>query len=282
MNTKLFTISLVAVLMVVGGCDEKKNGAAGARGAVGGAMKDAAGDMKDTFVNTIGATMVFIAPGTFTMGTPAGEESREAHETQHRVTLTRGFYMGKTEVTQAQWKAVMGNDPSNFKGDTLPVEQVSWDDCVEFCRKVSAKEGKKYRLPTEAEWEYACRAGTTTPFHFGPTITRQQANFNGTATYGGSAKGEDRQKTTAAGSFSANAWGLQDMHGNVWEWCSDWYGPYGGDVQNPIGATAGSDRVLRGGSWDCSPQSCRAGDRYRGTAGSRDYDFGLRLALDSE
>ncbi|MGQ0628547.1 MAG: SUMF1/EgtB/PvdO family nonheme iron enzyme [Phycisphaerales bacterium] len=237
----------------------------------------------DTITNSIGAVMVFISPGTFTMGTPATEADRGADETQHQVTLTRGFYLGKTEVTQAQWRAVMGNDPSNFKGDTLPVEKVSWDDCAEFCRKLSAKEGKKYRLPTEAEWEYACRAGTTTPFSFGATITPQQVNFDGNFTYGGSAKGLDRQKTVAAGSLPANPWGLHEMHGNVWEWCSDWYGesPARG-ATNPTGPEQGEHRVLRGGSWTDDPHYCRAGDRGRIAPDYRNTGIGLRLALDSE
>ena len=159
--------------------------------------------------------------------------------------------MGVHQVTQAQWQAVMGANPSHFKGESnLPVENVSWDECVAFCEALGKKDGKPYRLPTEAEWEYACRAGTTTPFHFGGTITVNQANYDGNYTYGNGKKGVYRQKTTPVGSFPANAWGLFDMHGNVWEWCADWYGPYPEEeLKDPQGFVGGDRRVCRGGSW---------------------------------
>src|SRR5204862_2044184 len=129
-------------------------------------------------------------------------------------------------VTQEQWKKLLFDSMSRFKGKNMPINTVGWDDCQRYIKKLSEKEGKPYRLPTEAEWEYACRAGTTTPFHFGETISTDQANYDGNHTYGKGSKGVFRQKTTPMGSFPANAWGLRDMHGNAWEWCQDWYGPY--------------------------------------------------------
>ena len=175
------------------------------------------------------------------MGSPKEEKERKDDEIQHKVTLTKGFYMGVYTVTQEQWQEVMGNNPSHFKGEkNLPVEHVSWDDCQEFIKKLREKDKKPYRLPTEAEWEYACRAGTTTPFHFGETISTDQANYNGNFTYGNGKKGVYREKTTPVGSFPANAWGLHDMHGNVWQWCQDWYGDYPQkDVVDPQGPEKG-------------------------------------------
>ena len=171
-------------------------------------------------------TFAWIPPGTFLMGSPPEEPERGENEKQHSVTLSQGFYLGIHAVTQAQWKTVMGNNPSHSKGKDRPVEQVSWDDCQEFCAKLSQKDGKRYGLPTEAEWEYACRAGTTTPFYFGETIDPDQVNYDGNFPYGKGTKREYGRRTTSVGSFSPNAWGLFDMHGNVWEWCQDEYRPY--------------------------------------------------------
>jgi uncharacterized protein (TIGR02996 family) len=175
-----------------------------------------------------GVAMVFtwLPPGSFLMGSPPDEEERESDETQHRVTLSRGFWLGVYPVTQAQWVAVMGSNPSTFKGDGHPVEMVSWDDCQEFCRRLSGRDGQRYRLPSEAQWEYACRAGTTTPFHFGATLSTELANYNGNYAYGQGGQGVYRGQTTPVGSFPSNAWGLDDMHGNVWQWCQDGYGRY--------------------------------------------------------
>src|ERR1022692_2803027 len=174
-------------------------------------------DKKDppkNFTNSVGMKFVWIPPGSFVMGSPKKEKERVHDETQHKVTLTKGFYMGVYTVTQEQWKEVMGNNSSFFKGEkNLPVEKVSWDDCQNFIKKLREKDKKPYRLPTEAEWEYGCRAGTTTPFHFGVTISTDQANYNGDSTYGDGKKGVYRMKTMPAGSFPANAWGLHDMHG---------------------------------------------------------------------
>jgi formylglycine-generating enzyme required for sulfatase activity len=237
------------------------------------------------FTNSIGMKFVWIPPGTFMMGSPKEEIGREpfegASETQHKVTLSRGFYMGVHLVTQEQWQAVMGDNPSRFKDEkNLPVEQVSWDDCQEFIKKLRDKDKKAYRLPTEAEWEYACRAGTKTPFHFGETISTDQANYNGNYTYGNDKKGVYREKTTPVGSFPANAWGLHDMHGNLFQWCEDWHGDYPQkDVVDPQGPETGEKRVLRGGSWNDEPQHCRSAFRNWFVPGHRHYRYGFRLCF---
>jgi len=237
-------------------------------------------DPPKNFTNSIGMKFVWIPPGNFKMGSPKEEMDRKENETQHKVTLTKGFYMGVFTVTQEQWKEVMGNNPSTFKGEkNLPVDNLSWDDCQEFIKKLREKDKKVYRLPTEAEWEFCCRAGTKTPFHFGETISTDQANYFGEAVYGDGNKGVYRKKTTAVGSFPANAWGLHDMHGNVCQWCQDWHGDYPQkDVIDPKGPEKGDVRVLRGGSWLNSPGSCRSAYRGWGGPGSR-YDDGLRVFL---
>ncbi|NJL15004.1 MAG: formylglycine-generating enzyme family protein [Microscillaceae bacterium] len=237
--------------------------------------------------------MVQIRGGTFLMGSPSFEPERESDETQHYVTL-RDYKMGKYEVSQAQWQAVMGSNPSYFGGcdhclveevgtnyacDNCPVERVSWNDIQGFLQKLNAMTGKQYRLPTEAEWEYACRAGTSTPFHTGNNLITDQANYDGNYPYDGNPEGQNRQETSLVGSFAPNAWGLYDMHGNVWEWCSDWYGAYAlGAQTNPEGATTGSDRVLRGGSWYLFARRCRSAFRYFGTPANRYNSYGFRLA----
>jgi formylglycine-generating enzyme required for sulfatase activity len=238
-------------------------------------------DPPKNFTNSIGMKFAWIPPGTFTMGSPMEEKERENNETQHKVTLTKGFYMGVYTVTQEQWKEIMGSNPSYFKGEkNLPVENVSWDDCQNFIKKLWKKDKKPYRLPTEAEWEFCCRGGTKTPFHFGDTISTDQANYNGNFTYGDGKKGKYREKTTPVGSFPANAWGLHDMHGNVWQWCQDWYGDYPQkDVVDPQGPDAGKDRVLRGGSWHDLPRYCRSACRYWNEPGHRYRSIGCRLCF---
>ena len=218
------------------------------------------------FTNSIGMKFVWIPPGIFLMGSPEEEKERRDHETQHKVTLSKGFFMGVHLVTQEQWQAVMGNNPSNFKGEkNLPVETVSWEDCQEFIKKLRVKDKKPYRLPTEAEWEYACRAGTKTPFCFGDAISTDQANYDGNHIYGNGKKGKYREKTTPVGSFPANAWGLFDMHGNLWEWCQDWFGDYPqNDVVDPQGPNEGQYRVLRGGSWHDYSWDLPLGLSFRG------------------
>jgi uncharacterized protein (TIGR02996 family) len=230
--------------------------------------------------NAIGMQLAWIPPGTFLMGSPPTEEGRFRDETQHRVTLTRGFWLGVTPVTQAQWRGVMGSNPSDFKGADLPVEQVSWDDCGKFCTKLAARDGRRYRLPTEAEWEYACRAGTTTPFSFGATISTDQANYDGNYTYGKGKKGVHRRRTTPVGTFPANAWGLFDMHGNVYEWCQDAYGPYpSSDINDPQSYNNGDARVLRGGSCYGMPNGCRSANRAGHPPGNRIDICGCRVVL---
>jgi formylglycine-generating enzyme required for sulfatase activity/tRNA A-37 threonylcarbamoyl transferase component Bud32 len=235
----------------------------------------------EIITNSLGMKFAWIPPGAFLMGSPKEETQRQDNEAQHRVTLSRGFYLGVHLVTQEQWQAVMGNNPSYFKGEkNLPVDQVSWEDCQEFVKKLRDEDKKAYRLPTEAEWEYACRAGTKTPFWFGDTISTDQANYYGNHIYGNGKKGVDRQKTTPVGSFSANAWGLYDTHGNLWEWCQDWLGDYPqNDVVDPQGSVNGEHRVLRGGSWDLIPEHCRSAYRYGNGPGNRSYRIGFRLSF---
>jgi len=223
--------------------------------------------------------------GTFMMGSPASETDRQANETHHQVTLSRGFWLLETPVTQSMWESVMGSSPSKFTGSKkLPVEQVSWDDCQGFLQKLNglgvAPDGYRFALPTEAEWEYACRAGTTTPFNFGSTLNGDKANCNGNYPYGTSTKGKYLEKTTDVDSYPANAWGLYDMHGNVLEWCHDWYGDYpSGAVTDPTGATTGSDRVIRGGSWSDFAQYCRSAYRHDDDPSYRFSACGVRLSL---
>lgn len=239
------------------------------------------------FTNSIGMRFVWIEPGNFLMGSPKEERERLPDEAQHKVTLTKGFYMGIHLVTQEQWQAVIGNNPSYFKGEkNLPVDSVSWNDCQEFIKKLRDKDKKPYRLPTEAEWEYACRAGTKTPFHFGDTISTDQANYNGNFIDWNGKKGVNRAKTTPVGSFPANAWGLYDMHGNLFQWCQDEFGEYPQkEVIDPQGAEKHilhvlSLHVLRGGSWINYPVSCRSAFRHGlGPPGVRTYVAGLRVCF---
>lgn len=228
--------------------------------------------------NSVGMKLLLIPPGQFVMGSPLGEEWHRNDEIQHHVTLTKAFYMGATEVTQGQWKVLMGENPSFFTGDGLPVDTITWEQAAEFCRKLSKKEGTLYRLATEAQWEHACRAGTTTPFHTGNTISTDQANYDGNHTYGAGKKGAFREMTTQVGTFAANSWGLHDMHGNVWEWCSDWYGEYSrAEVSDPTGPAEGQFRVIRGGTWVNFPAVCRSANRGKTVPISWNFHFGFRV-----
>ena len=215
----------------------------------------------------------------FLMGSPESEEKRRNDESQHRVTLTKGFWMGKYEVTQRQWEGVMGKNPSDFKGADRPVENVSWDDCREFVGKINAAGQVRVSLPTEAQWEYACRAGTTTPYNFGSSLNGDKANCYGNYPYGTTVWGRYCKETASVGSYAPNAWGLCDMHGNVWEWCQDGYGSYTGDATDPTGSASGTNRVLRGGSWFNPAQYCRSALRFRCVPHVRDGIIGLGFRL---
>ncbi len=241
--------------------------------------------------NGVTLEMAAIPGGTFMMGTPENEAERRDNESpQHQVTVP-SFFMGKYLVTQAQYQAIMGTNPSYFKdnGSTLltnqrPVETVSWHNAVKFCELLSQRTGKKYTLPSEAQWEYACRAGTTTPFYFGGTITTDLANYNGDYTYASAPKGEYRKQTTGVGTFPPNAFGLYDMHGNVWEWCLDDYkDSYNNASTDGSAVTVSSenDKLVRGGSWDSDARYCRSAIRFSLTRGFR-FDFlGFRVVVSS-
>ena len=266
--------------------------------------KGKAGIFKETLGGGVLLEMMGIPQGSFTMGSPKDELERETNEEPQRQVSVNAFLMGKYAITQAQWRVVaylpkvkgdLQPVPAQFKGANYPVEQVNWNDTVEFCARLSKQTGRSYRLPSEAEWEYACRAGTTTPFHFGETITTDLANYRGTdseyqgetysGSYGTGPKGIFREKTTAVGSFSPNAFGLYDMHGNVYEWCSDhWHDNYQGAPTDGSAWIDGGDsayRLLRGGSWEYNPQDCRSAYRLRNAPGSRDNIFGFRVVCDT-
>jgi uncharacterized protein (TIGR02996 family) len=237
-----------------------------------------------TVTNSFSIALALIPAGSFLMGSPGKELGRFADEgPRHKVTLTRPFFLGVFQVTQAQWRAVMGTNPSHFPGDHHPVERVSWDEAREFCRSLSEREKRSYRLPTEAEWEYACRAGTTTPFYFGGTLSDQLANYDANVTYANSLRGTYRRRTVPVGGFPPNAWGLYDMHGNVREWCEDRFGSYGrGAVTDPQGVQTGTDRVARGGAWYNVPGYCRCAFRRSHSPDSQDSEVGFRVCREYE
>ena len=226
----------------------------------------------------------WIPPGEFTMGSPQSEPQRGDDETQHRVVLTHGFWLAETTCTQALWQAVMGNNPSQFQGADRPVDSVSWDDVQDFLARLNGITPElALRLPTEAEWEYACRAGTTTPFWFGAQITPEQVNYDGNYPYAGGRRGVSRRETVPVYALPCNAWGLYQMHGNVWEWCQDWYGRYvaapaDAPAVDPSGAAEGLFRVLRGGCWFGGGRFARSALRLAILPGDRFADCGFRLA----
>jgi formylglycine-generating enzyme required for sulfatase activity len=245
--------------------------------------------------------LVFIQPGTFMMGSPTNEADRFPDEVQHSVTISRGFWMEKYLVTQGDYLAVVGNNPSYFTSangysddPTRPVENVSWDDATNYCALRTQQERAArliptnyvYRLPTESEWEYADRAGTTTAFYLGCDLYSGQANFDGQYEYEcstGTIKNQTGNflgMTTAVGSYAASPWGLYDMMGNVWEWCQDWSGAYPtGSVTDPQGAATASNRVLRGGEWNGIPAYCRSADRGGNDPLGRSHIIGFRGLL---
>jgi formylglycine-generating enzyme required for sulfatase activity len=301
MNGKRW-LGLVAGLLMVWVSTGCRLGSRSGLGPRAGATKtvDLGGTMK--------LKLAWCPPGAFTMGSPADEPGRYSGERQRRVTLARGFWLGKYEVTQRQWQAVMGSNPSFFKNAGLdaPVEKVSWNDCQKFVKKLNARmagrlpKGYGYRLPTDAEWEYACRAGTTTVLYTGDIQilgSRNAPALDAIAWYGGnsgvkyegaydSSKLPEKQEnhtragTHPVGQKKANAWGLHDMIGNVYEWCQDWYGAYpSGAVTDPTGAKTGSYRVSRGGSWYSDARCCRSAFRSGYDPSISSSFLGFRVAL---
>jgi formylglycine-generating enzyme required for sulfatase activity len=255
-----------------------------------------------TITNSIGMKLVRIPKGTFTMGSPAGEVRHQGDEQQHKVEITKDFYLGMHEVTQAQYRKVTGSNPSHFcangggksqvKGmDTgdFPVENVSYEDAVAFCKKLSdlpaeKKANRTYRLPSEAQWEQACRGGapSSQPFPFGGSLSSRHANFNGHDPFGGAGKNVWLGRTCKVGNYKPNKFGLFDMQGNVWEWCADWYAEdyYGkSPPRDPLGPAQGVDRVIRGGSWISPGRNCRSANRFRVRPELRNHDVGFRVAL---
>lgn len=237
------------------------------------------GELKTFREGGIEVPMVWCPPGSFLMGSPEFEMGHEKSETQHQVKLTKGFWLAETQVTQKFWMETMGENPSQFKGENLPVELVSWENVQNFISILNKLVGSKvYRLPTEAEWEYSCKAGRNGPFNTGENLTTEQANFNGHYPYAGFPKGENRNTTTPIKTFPPNNWGLYDMHGNVWEWCQDWFGDYGGNQVNPTGPVSGQQRVIRGGSWADGGIVCRSSVRFSHFPGDSQGNIGFRLA----
>jgi uncharacterized protein (TIGR02996 family) len=236
------------------------------------------------WTNSVGMRFAWVSPGVFLMGSPETEPERADDETQHRVRLTRGLWLGVHPVTQAQWRKVLGTTPSHFEGEDLPVEMVSWDDCQAFCAMLRRRDGRPYALPTEAEWEYACRAGTTTPFHFGEVLNGIQANCLGRYPHGTHEKGPSLERTTPVGSYRPNAFGLWDMHGNVYEWCQDCYAGYdlaAHEAEDPVtleGTEKGA-RVVRGGAWIAPAGWSRAARRIRLPPANRSHYLGCRACF---
>jgi formylglycine-generating enzyme required for sulfatase activity len=235
--------------------------------------------------------MIAIRSGEFMMGSPESEQERLEHESPQHLVTVAPFFISKYPITQAQWRLIaqlnpvdieLNPDPSYFEGGDRPVERVNWHEAIKFCKRLSVLTGRDaYRLPSEAEWEYACRGGSQTPFAYGETITTNLANYDGNYTYGFAPKGQDREQTTNVGSFPSNAFGLCDMHGNVWEWCQDtWHETYEGaptDGSAWINKNDNDYRILRGGSWSFNPEFCRCANRGWDVAGVRSYYYGFRV-----
>jgi len=232
---------------------------------------------------------VLIPAGKFKMGSPSSEAERDADERQHVVEISKPFYMAMHEFTQEDYEKLIGENPSAYRDldglDTtrFPVEEVTWADAVELCQKLSEKEGKTYRLPTEAEWEFACRAGTTTPFSFGTALNGDKANCYGNSPYGTSTKGEYLRRPSPVGTYRANPFGLFDMHGNVWEFCFDWHddAAYSNSAaRDPVGPQHGTRRITRGGGWSGGADMCRSADRTNLEPDQVTDHVGIRLVFE--
>ena len=227
-------------------------------------------DPGDSVTNSIGMKLACIPPGSFTTGSPDIEPGRIANETRRQVKFTKGFQIGVTEVTQKEWRVIMGTSPSHFKGDDLPIERITWREAVEFCRRLSEKEKKRYRLPTEAEWEYACRAGTTTAYYTGG----DEAALAAAGWY----LGNSGNRSRPVGRKKPNGWGLYDMHGNVSEWCAKRSGGNKpGSKSQQLDDEEKALRDLRGGSWGLNAGDCRAASRLRNAGTYRYFDLGMRV-----
>jgi formylglycine-generating enzyme required for sulfatase activity len=237
-------------------------------------------------VDIFGIKLVHIKAGEFKMGSPALEKDRNENEKQHRVKISRDFWMGRYEVTQVEYLKIMGRIPRGQASTGLPVASINWNEAMEFCKKVNEKaeglpQGYEIRLPTEAEWEYCCRAGTETATAYGNSLSSDQANFDGKLPYGGAVKGKYVGTITKVGSYKPNNWGIYDMHGNVWEWCLDLYDAdetYKEGIVDPL-CKKGSNRVLRGGSWEYDGSYCRSAYRYDDSADRRSNIYGFRVCL---
>jgi formylglycine-generating enzyme required for sulfatase activity len=228
--------------------------------------------------------MRWIKPGRFLMGSPENEPERGSDEIQHEVIVTEGFWLADTACTQELWQVVMGTNPSRFKGANRPVENMGWENCGDFLEKINRLVPDiSLRLPTEAQWEYACRSGTTTPFSFGNSINPGLVNYNGEYPYSDGKKGLYRKQTVKVKSLPPNRWGLYEMHGNVWEWCADWYDDYPDScVSDPVGPAEGSYHVLRGGSWIGDGGNCRSADRSLYDSGHRYGRTGFRFSREHQ
>jgi len=235
--------------------------------------------------NEVNMAVVYIPAGEFDMGSPMDEPKRDDDEAQHHIKLTKAFYIGKFEVTQLQYRVIVNDNPSKFGGDKLPVDNVNWYEAARFLKKLSDKTGMKFRLPTEAEWEYACRAGTKTAFNTGTTLDSDVANYDATEPYADGIIGNYLKRTTEVGSYPPNAFGLYDMHGNVWEWCSDIYDEdyyKKTPLVDPKGPAEGKPKVMRGGAWYEEAYKCRSADRNHRWPKDNQSIIGFRIVLDIE
>jgi len=278
----LFCLSLI--LITQNGCTKKETPSAGNETTNEISSESHQPEQGKVITNATGMKLVYIPAGSFMMGSPSNEKGPPEEGPQHEVRISEGFWMGQTEVTQGQYKSVMNAEPWSGKervqkSANNPAVYVNWDDAVEFCRKLSQQEGKTYRLPTEAEWEYACRAGTTTRFSFGD----RDSSLGDYAWFRDNARKVNEKYAHSVGQKKPNPWGMYDMHGNVWEWCNDWYaegkGYYGESPRNdPTGPDTGSIRVGRGGGWNYPPHRCRSACRFFSAPLYRPDYLGFRVA----